>query len=122
MPKRESSTRRCGELDRAKGVTDDGRDLDCVRAYAYARNGHPRQARELLGRLEPLADEKPLAYEIAAVYAALGDKDRAFAWLRRAFRRTRRRPNAESASTRDSTGCAAIRDSTISILQRKRSR
>ena len=75
-----------GELDQAKGVTDDGRDLDAVRAYAYARNGHPRQAREVLGRLEPLADRKPLAYEIAAVYAALGEKDRAFAWLGRAFR------------------------------------
>ncbi len=75
-----------GELDRARGVTTDGRDLDCVRAYAYARNGHSRQARDLLGRLEGLADEKPLAYEIAAAYTALGEKDRAFAWLRRAFR------------------------------------
>ena len=73
------------ELDRARGVTADGRDLDYVRAYAYARNGHSRQARDLLARLEPLAYEKPLAYEIAAVYAALGDKDRAFDWLRRAF-------------------------------------
>lgn len=66
-------------------MTTDGRDLDCVRAYAYARNGHSRQARDLLGRLERLADEKPLAYEIAAVYSALGEKDRAFAWLHRAF-------------------------------------
>jgi serine/threonine protein kinase/lipoprotein NlpI len=73
------------EVDRGRGVTTDGRDLDCVRAYAYARNGHSRQARDLLGRLERLADEKPLAYEIAAVYSALGEKDRAFAWLHRAF-------------------------------------
>jgi serine/threonine protein kinase/Tfp pilus assembly protein PilF len=74
-----------GELDQAKGITDDGRDLDSIRAYTYARNGHVRQARDLLSRLEPLADREPLAYEIAAVYAALGDKDRAFTWLRRAF-------------------------------------
>jgi tetratricopeptide (TPR) repeat protein len=73
------------ELKRARGITDDGRDVNYVQAYAYARNGHSRQARELLGRLEPLADEKPLAYEIAAIYAALGDKDHAFTWLRRAF-------------------------------------
>jgi serine/threonine protein kinase/Flp pilus assembly protein TadD len=74
------------ELDEANGMTDDGRDVNSARAYAYARNGHPRQARELLAQLEPLAKDKPLAYSIAAVYSALGDKDRAFDWLGRAFR------------------------------------
>ncbi|MGA2065778.1 MAG: protein kinase [Thermoguttaceae bacterium] len=73
------------ELDRAKGLTEDGRDLLGARAYAYARNGHAEESRRLLAQLEPLAREKPLAYEIAAVYAALGEKDSAFAWLQRAF-------------------------------------
>jgi tetratricopeptide (TPR) repeat protein len=72
------------EFGRAKGLTEDGRDLLSGRAYAYARNGHVDTAHRLLAELEPLAAKKPLAYEIATVYAALGEADRAFAWLRRA--------------------------------------
>jgi Tfp pilus assembly protein PilF len=74
------------EAKLAKGLTEDGRDLLAVRAYAYARNSQPQKARDLLTELQPLADQKPLAYEIAAVYAALGEKDRAFTWLQRAIR------------------------------------
>ena len=73
------------EIELAKGLTDDGLDLVGVRAYAYARNGRGEAARGLLRRLEAAAGEKPLAYEIAAVYAALGDSDHALAWLDRAF-------------------------------------
>jgi Flp pilus assembly protein TadD len=73
------------ELKAARGLTEDGRDLMAVRAYVYARNGRPEKTRELLVELRALADRKPLAYEIAAVYAALGDKDQAFTWLQRAF-------------------------------------
>ena len=98
------------ELRRAKGLTDDGRDLLSVQAYAFARNGHARQAHQLLAQLEPLADRKPLAYDIAAVYAALGEKDRAFDWLRRAFQNTRP-AGPDWPSTRDSTVCTAIRGS-----------
>ena len=53
-----------------------GWDLVGVRAYAYARNGRADEARGLLKRLEASAGQKPLAYEIAAVYAALGQSDR----------------------------------------------
>ena len=60
------------ELDRAKGLTEDGRGLTSARAYVYARSGQAQQAQRLLAKLEPLADEKPLAYEIAAIHAALG--------------------------------------------------
>ncbi len=73
------------ELDRAKGLTEDGRDLTSARAYIYARSGQPQQAQRLLTELEPLADKKPLAYEIATIHAALGETARAFTWLRRAF-------------------------------------
>jgi tetratricopeptide (TPR) repeat protein len=74
------------EFDQAKGLTEDGRDLDAARAYAYARNGRGPQARALLLPLESLADHKPLAYEIATIYAALADRERALDWLERAFR------------------------------------
>jgi serine/threonine protein kinase/Tfp pilus assembly protein PilF len=82
-----------GQLDDAlreakaiKGLSDDGLDQPAVRAYAYARNGKPDKARSQLADLLPMADQKPLAYDIAAIYAALGDKDAAFKWLDRAFR------------------------------------
>lgn len=73
------------ELDRAKGLTQDDRDLTSVRAYVLARSGQAEPARQLLAALEPLAEKKPLAYEIATIYAALRDADRAMAWLQRAF-------------------------------------
>jgi Flp pilus assembly protein TadD len=72
-------------LDRTNALTEDGRDLTSARAYVYARNGRPEPARQLLAQLEPLADKKPLAYELATIYAALGETDHAFAWLQRAF-------------------------------------
>jgi len=75
------------ELDQAKGVTDDGRDLDSARAYAYARNGHAGRP-WAVGQTRTTGRSQAAAYSIAAVYSALGDKDRAFAWLDRAFSRT----------------------------------
>ncbi len=75
------------EIELAKGLTDDGLDLVGVRAYAYARNGRADAARGLLGLLEAAAAEKPLAQDIAAVYAALGENRLAINWLDRAFRR-----------------------------------
>jgi Tfp pilus assembly protein PilF len=74
------------EANLAKELTEDGRDQIAVQAYAYARNGQPEKARDLLAKLRLLADQKPLAYDIAAIYSALDDKDRAFTWLQRAFR------------------------------------
>jgi serine/threonine protein kinase/tetratricopeptide (TPR) repeat protein len=73
------------EIELAKGLTDDGLDLVSVRAYAYARNGRADAARELLGQLEAAAAEKPLAQDIAAVYAVLGENRCALEWLDRAF-------------------------------------
>jgi tetratricopeptide (TPR) repeat protein len=73
------------EIEWAKGLTDDGLDLVSVRAYAYARNGRADAARELLGQLEAVAAEKPLAQDIAAVYVALGENRRALDWLDCAF-------------------------------------
>lgn len=82
-----------GQLDRANeefdkaanGLAADDRDLIAARAYALARNGRPAEARPLLAQLERWAPHKPLDYEIATIYAALGEKDAAFTWLQRAF-------------------------------------
>jgi tetratricopeptide (TPR) repeat protein len=81
------------ELDKAKeefakaanGLANDNRDLIAARAYAYAKNGQPGDAQPQLDKLLLLAQKKPVAYEIATIYSALGDKTNAFSWLRKAF-------------------------------------
>ena len=57
-------------------------------ARALAVDGRTGEARALLARLEARrrADRYAPAYEIAKVYAALGQTDEAFAWLDRAVR------------------------------------
>jgi len=51
-------------------------------AYMLARGGRPDEARQILAAL--LDRERRLnsgAFEVATVYAGLGDNDQAFAWL-----------------------------------------
>ncbi len=54
-------------------------------AIAYARTGRLAEAREILAKLEHIADTQYFSGEdIASVYVALGDHDSAFTWLERA--------------------------------------
>jgi TolB-like protein/DNA-binding winged helix-turn-helix (wHTH) protein/Tfp pilus assembly protein PilF len=53
--------------------------------HAYGEWGHPAEAKEVLMRLNKMAREKYVTpYGVALVYAGLGDKDQAFAWLNKA--------------------------------------
>ena len=52
------------------------------RAHVLAATGHDEEAREILAEIINLRDtEWVTAYEIAIVYALLGDRDQAFLWL-----------------------------------------
>jgi len=54
--------------------------------YAYAVSGKPAKAREILARLQQKAKDGYVpSYEIAVVYASLGEKDQAFRYLEKAF-------------------------------------
>jgi TolB-like protein/DNA-binding winged helix-turn-helix (wHTH) protein/Tfp pilus assembly protein PilF len=55
-------------------------------ARTYALSGRPAEARKLLRELEDSAKEHyvPAMY-IAAVYAALGDRDRSLVWIQKAY-------------------------------------
>jgi TolB-like protein/Tfp pilus assembly protein PilF len=68
-------------------------------ASAYARAGRRAEAKRILRRLQEIWDSQGRApawhtshtpyvcpYEVAGVYAQLGDKDRAFDWLDKAYR------------------------------------
>jgi len=55
-------------------------------AYAYARSGKEIEARQLIERFKTIGQkEYVLSYAVASIYAALGDKDLAFAELERAL-------------------------------------
>jgi TolB-like protein/DNA-binding winged helix-turn-helix (wHTH) protein len=56
-------------------------------AYTYAAAGQTMSARSVLQDLEKRSEQGyPLSYLISEVYAELGENDRAFAWLERAYR------------------------------------
>jgi serine/threonine-protein kinase len=53
--------------------------------YAYAMAGKRAEAKKVLGELETLAPGRfGFAFPIAQIHAALGEKDLAFEWLRKA--------------------------------------
>jgi len=54
--------------------------------HAYAVAGQEPAAREVLGKLLARSKSEYVSpYEIAVIYAGLGDKDRAFEWLEKAY-------------------------------------
>ena len=55
-------------------------------AHAYAVSGNREEARKIIAELQELARSKYVSsFQIAAIYAGLGDKDQAFAWLEKAY-------------------------------------
>jgi TolB-like protein/Tfp pilus assembly protein PilF len=59
--------------------------LPVFSAHLLAVTGKRTEALALLKEMEHPAGHQPNAFDIAAVYAALGDKDSAFKWLNRAY-------------------------------------
>lgn len=59
----------------------------CFTALAHARGAHPAEARKILGELREIEKTQYVrTYYVAMIYAALGDKDHAFAELEESFR------------------------------------
>jgi adenylate cyclase len=55
-------------------------------AHAYAVSGDPEAAQKIIAELQELAKTKYVSsFQIAAIYAGLGEKDEVFAWLEKAF-------------------------------------
>ena len=54
--------------------------------HAYAASGKRAEAQNALDELNKLSERRYVpAYEIAAIYVGLGDKDQAFTWLEKAY-------------------------------------
>jgi serine/threonine protein kinase/Flp pilus assembly protein TadD len=55
-------------------------------AHAYAVSGKTREARGVLAKLKERAEKNYISpYQLAAVYAGLGDKQQAFEWLEKGY-------------------------------------
>ncbi|HLJ73884.1 MAG TPA: hypothetical protein VKU62_04820, partial [Thermoanaerobaculia bacterium] len=72
--------------DKALALSD-GRFLMSLVAYVDAQAGRPQQALALVHTLEGLSSREFVCFfNVAAVYAALGDREKAFASLERGYR------------------------------------
>jgi TolB-like protein/DNA-binding winged helix-turn-helix (wHTH) protein/Tfp pilus assembly protein PilF len=71
-----------------KGLTTNDRNawLLCRLGVAYALAGDRSQSEEILqGLLKDVKDRGDLAFNIAQIYAVLGERDQTFAWLEKAY-------------------------------------
>jgi len=73
------------EFEKAKAMEPSPPNLGFL-GYAYAKSGRKDDARKLLAELKKQSKERYVAsYWIAMIYAGLGEKDEAFAWLEKAY-------------------------------------
>src|SRR6185369_840653 len=83
----------CGRFDDAIAAFRKAIDLSATStlprallAHAYALSGRKSEVSALLDELNELSTQRYVSpYRIAAVYAALGDRDRTFKWLEHAY-------------------------------------
>ena len=74
------------EAKAAARLSSDRMPYSAQLGYAWARLGERKRAREVVDRLKDLAKGRYVsAYPIAAIYAALEDRNAAFEWLERAY-------------------------------------
>ncbi len=83
-----------GEMARAIAAFEEALKLDpehseiwSALGHAYAASGKKTEARKVLDHLKELAANSYVApYNVAIIYAGLGEKDQTFAWLERAYK------------------------------------
>jgi serine/threonine protein kinase/tetratricopeptide (TPR) repeat protein len=73
------------EFQRAIDLSDSS-GAKAYLAYAYAVSGQSREARKILDELHTRAPQEYISpFDLAAAYTGLGDRDRAFSWLEKAY-------------------------------------
>lgn len=73
------------EFHRAKELDPDSTDALEAIGYVYAVTGRRNEARRVVASLQETAKRREVSrYNIALIYAALGEKDQAFEWLEKA--------------------------------------
>ena len=75
------------EFQRALDLEKDNAETWSSLGHAYALSGNRTEAQKMLDHLKELSAHTWVApYNIAVIYAGLGEKDQAFAWLDRAYK------------------------------------
>jgi serine/threonine protein kinase/tetratricopeptide (TPR) repeat protein len=75
------------EFQRAVELEKDNSETWSDLGYAYALSGKKAEAQKVLDHLKELSAHSWVApYNVAVIYAGLGEKDQAFAWLDRAYK------------------------------------
>jgi DNA-binding winged helix-turn-helix (wHTH) protein/Tfp pilus assembly protein PilF len=73
------------ELQQARRLNDSPQVLAAL-GHAYAAAGQRAEAQQVLAELQTLAQRKYVSpYDVATIYAALGEKEQAFDWLEKAY-------------------------------------
>jgi TolB-like protein/Flp pilus assembly protein TadD len=79
-------TEAIAEMEKARELSDDTLLMIASLGHAYGRAGRRRDAEKILAELTRAAGERYVnAYDIAAVYAGLRDKERTLDWLDKAY-------------------------------------
>ena len=81
------------ELKRSVSMLSNNGGALASLAYAYAMDGKKGEALRIVGELrvrQKRNEAEIVPYRVAAVYVALGDKDRAIEWLRKDYQRSGR--------------------------------
>jgi tetratricopeptide (TPR) repeat protein len=74
------------ELKKAAELAGDSTETQAALALTYAAAGKKKLAHDIIGKLEKQAATRyVLPYNIAKIYAAANEKDKAFDWLERAY-------------------------------------
>jgi serine/threonine-protein kinase len=75
------------EFQRALELEKDNTEIWSGLGHAYAMSGNKAEAQKVLVHLKELAAHSYVApYNVAVIYAGLGEKDQAFAWLDQAYK------------------------------------
>jgi TolB-like protein/DNA-binding winged helix-turn-helix (wHTH) protein/Tfp pilus assembly protein PilF len=75
------------ELQKALALSEQNAEIKAILGYAYAAAGDRQAAQKLIGELTTSSNVRYTpAYSVAEVYAVMGEKDEAFAWLEKAYR------------------------------------
>ena len=73
------------EFQRAIDLSDNS-GAKAYLAYTYAVSGRSREARKILDELQARAPQEYISpFDLAVAYTGLGDRDRAFSWLEKAY-------------------------------------
>ena len=74
------------ELEKARDLLGDNAEVLSLIGYTYGVSGRRVEALKVLQELQGQSKQRYVSpYHLAMVYAGLGEKDKAFAWLERAY-------------------------------------